>query len=104
MGQAGAALASAAVSSPSGRPAEVWRGQVLQTLPVARVAIVNVGACGLTNKNAPYAGLMATGRAWVTGFEPDAETLAQLDDRHRDGQRHRYWPPTAAAPGLVAMP
>ena len=79
MGHAGAALVPAAASSPSGRPAEVSSGQVLQTLTVARVAIVDVRACELTNKNTPYAGLVATGRAQVTGFEPDAEALAQLN-------------------------
>lgn len=92
MGQAGAVLAPAAGSSASGRPAEVLPAEVLQALPVTRVAIVDVGASELSSKNTPYAALVATGRAWVTGFEPDAEALAQLQERHRDGQRHRYWP------------
>ncbi len=66
--------------------------QVLQQLPVAGVAIVDVGASEMSSKNTPYAGLMATGRAWLTGFEPDAEALEQLKQRHGDDQHHRYWP------------
>ncbi len=92
MGQAGAAPESATGGTPSGRPAKVLPAAVLQALPVTRVAIVDVGASELSSKDTPYAELVATGRAWVTGFEPDAEALAQLKERHRDGQRHCYWP------------
>ena len=87
LGPAAAAAATAAASSAPARPDEV-----LQMLPVTRVEIVDVGASELSSKNTPYAGLVATGCAWVTGFEPDAEALAQLKERHRDGQRHHYWP------------
>ena len=65
---------------------------VLQALPVAVVAIVDVGASEVTSSHTPYAALVATGRGWVTGFEPDAAALAQLKLNHGDNPHYRYWP------------
>lgn len=65
---------------------------VLQLLPVATVAVVDVGASALTGAAAPYAELVQTGRCWVTGFEPDPQALAQLKAQHAGNHRQRFWP------------
>ncbi len=87
------AFEKAAEQVPASAPGQLPSpAAVLQALPVASVAIVDVGASELSSQNTPYAGLVATGRAWVTGFEPDAAALAQLKLRHADNPRYRYWP------------
>jgi FkbM family methyltransferase len=83
-GPAGAALgASLAADTPE---------SVLLSLPVSAVALVDVGASEVTSSHTPYATLVATGRGYVTGFEPDAAALAQLKLNHGDNPHHRYWP------------
>ena len=86
----GPACAASGAATGAGLPGSPE--QVLQMLPVASVAIVDVGASELSSKHTPYAALMATGLGWVTGFEPDAEALAALKHRHGDGRRHCYFP------------
>lgn len=65
---------------------------VLAGLPEAVVSVVDVGASGLADAETPYAALLAAGRARVTGFEPDARALSQLQRRHAGEAGHRYLP------------
>ncbi len=88
--QARSPAPTAARSAVVGQPEDP--AQVLQALPVAAVAIVDVGASELTGSAPPYAALVDTGRGWVTGFEPDTQALAQLKQLHGGSPRHRYWP------------
>jgi FkbM family methyltransferase len=53
------------------------------------VRIVDIGANPIDG-DAPYARLLAAGRARLVGFEPNPEALAQLDRRR--GPHERYFP------------
>ncbi len=87
-----APAAAAATPAATACDAEETPQAVLQTLPVVAVAVVDVGASAVTGTVAPYAALLDSGRAWVTGFEPDADALAQLQNMHRGSARVRHWP------------
>lgn len=65
---------------------------LLATLPVAAVTVIDVGASPLGNESEPYAPLVRAGRARVTGFEPDAQALAQLQRSFPDASTHRFLP------------
>ena len=68
-------------------PAEVLAG-----LPVAAVAVVDVGACSFGKDTEPYAGLVRAGRARVTGFEPNAAALQELRALNPDADTHCFLP------------
>ncbi len=91
-GNAHAETTAAATGAQSQTALPEDPAQVLQALPVVAVAIVDVGASEVTSSKTPYAGLVATGRGWVTGFEPDAQALAQLRQIHGNSLHHRFWP------------
>ena len=65
---------------------------VLLPLLDRRVAIVDVGASTHGRGTEPYASVLATGQAHVTGFEPDAQALAELQRVYPDDGSHRYLP------------
>ena len=56
------------------------------------LAIVDVGASTHGRGTEPYASLLATGQAHVTGFEPDAQALAELQRVYPDDGSHRFLP------------
>jgi protein O-GlcNAc transferase len=56
---------------------------VLASLPVVAVTVVDVGASSLGNEAEPYAPLVQRKRARVTGFEPDAQALAVLQQQRQ---------------------
>ena len=56
------------------------------------VAIVDVGASTHGRGTEPYASLLLTGRAQVTGFEPDEQALAELQRVYPADGRHRFLP------------
>jgi FkbM family methyltransferase len=65
---------------------------LLATLPVAALTVVDVGASSLGNETEPYASLVRAGRARVTGFEPDAAALSQLRQAFPDPATHAFLP------------
>jgi FkbM family methyltransferase len=81
------------VADPAAGPLAVWPASadaVLADLPVRAVTIVDVGASPLAGETEPYAPLLRAGRAQITGFEPDAQALQQLQSQFPDRQTHRY--------------
>jgi len=76
-------LAQAADDSP-----ERW----LAELGDPSLQIVDVGASSLGDGTEPYAELARFCRVCVTGFEPDATALAELQGRHEGDPGRRYLP------------
>ena len=66
--------------------------ELLATLPVTALTVVDVGASSLGQETEPYASLVRSGRARVTGFEPDAAALGQLRQTFPDPATHVYLP------------
>jgi FkbM family methyltransferase len=83
---------AAAAAAPAAAGGPATPEAVLDLLPVAAVAIVDVGASSLGQDTEPYAALVRHGRARVTGFEPDAAALAQLHQLNPDRRTHRFLP------------
>lgn len=56
------------------------------------LSIVDVGASTHGRGTEPYASLLATGQAHVTGFEPDPKALAELQSVYPADGRHHFLP------------
>lgn len=67
---------------------------VLATLPVISIGVVDVGASSHGEGTEPYAPLVHLGLARITAFEPDAQALAELRAQPslRADPRHRLLP------------
>ena len=66
--------------------------QLLAELGDPVVQVVDVGASSLAGGTEPYAGLANFCRVRVTGFEPDAQALAELQRAHQGTEERRYLP------------
>ncbi|CAD5373635.1 hypothetical protein RA210_U40038 [Rubrivivax sp. A210] len=66
--------------------------EVLLPLLDRPLAIVDVGASTHGSGSEPYANLLATGHAHVTGFEPDAKALDELKRTYPEDGSHRFLP------------
>jgi FkbM family methyltransferase len=66
--------------------------QLLAELGDPIVQVVDVGASSLGGGTEPYATLADFCRVRVTGFEPDAQALAELQRAHQGVQERRYLP------------
>jgi FkbM family methyltransferase len=79
---------------PSGlrRAAPDGPEQLLADLGDPVLKVVDVGASSLGGGAEPYAKLASFCRVEVTGFEPDARALAELQRAHRGIQERRYLP------------
>jgi protein O-GlcNAc transferase len=91
----GASMAAARAPIPvAPAPAMLGPAEVLATLPVALLDIVDVGASSHGPGTAPYAGVLSHGLARITAFEPDAGACnaLQAEARTWPGSGHRVLP------------
>lgn len=80
------------VAPPTTRAHADPAAALLETLPGGLVGIVDVGASSLGEQSEPYSPLVQAGCGRVTGFEPDAAALAELQRQFADSDRHRFFP------------